>query len=180
MTVRAFLAWDLDQPDRHELVDGLPRAMTGARQRHDRIVVNVIASLHAQLLDRDCRPFTADTAVAVPGGNVRRPDAGVDCGPDDDDALHASDPRLLVEVLSPSTREFDLIEKLEEYRAIERLAAIVLLDPDEPQAILWSRDPAGAPWGHSVLRGLDAVVALPMLGLELRLADLYAKLPFRS
>src|SRR5690348_12021605 len=63
MTAAEFLAWDLGQPGRHELVDGVPSAMTGARQRHDRVVVNLLAALHRQLRGGPCRAFTADTAV---------------------------------------------------------------------------------------------------------------------
>ncbi len=180
MTVAGFLAWDLGQPDRHELVDGVPRAMTGARQRRDRVVVNVLATLHVQLRGRECRAFTADTAVVAGNGNVRRPDAGVDCGPPDDDALSAADPRVLVEVLSPSTREFELIEKLEDYRGIARLLAILLVDPDEARVSLWHREAAGLGWEHAVLRGRDTVVVLPAVGLALPLADNYAGLPFRA
>jgi Uma2 family endonuclease len=107
MTAAQFFDWDPGDDARYELVDGVPVMMTGARRRHDQIVVNGVGELGAKLRGHRCRPFTADTAVRIPNGNIRRPDAGVDCGRFDDDAVHADQPRLVIEVLSPSTRQFD-------------------------------------------------------------------------
>ena len=178
MTAEAFLQWDLDQPDaRHELIDGVPVAMTGARRRHDRIVVNALAELHGRLRGGPCLPFTADTAVRIPDGNVRRPDAGVVCGPDDDNLTYALAPRLVIEVLSPTTRAFDLARKLEEYRSVPSLDYILLVDPDAAEVILWSRDTTRA-WTHTVIEGPESTIDLPALGIALPLADLYAGVSF--
>ncbi|MDA8249576.1 MAG: Uma2 family endonuclease [Rhodospirillales bacterium] len=178
MTADEFLEWDLNQPDaRHELIDGVPVAMTGARRRHDRIVVNGMRELSGRVRGKGCEAFTADIAVRVPNGNVRRPDIGIDCGPADDRMTYAGAPRLLVEVLSPSTRAFDLARKLEEYRSIAGLLYILLVDPDAPEAILWSREP-GQSWQHAVIAGQDATIELPALGLALPMAELYAGIAF--
>ncbi len=174
MGVEQFLQWSANQARRHELVDGLPRMMAGAKRRHDRIVTNLIASLSTQLAGKACEAFTADTAVVIPNGNVRLPDAGVDCGQADDDATRAADPKLVVEVLSPSTRDFDMFGKLDEYKSIESLSYILLIDPDAPQATLWSRDRSGG-WTHATATGLDAVLDLPSLEIVLPLAALYAR-----
>ncbi|WP_077356471.1 Uma2 family endonuclease [Brevundimonas sp. LM2] len=79
MTPDAFLDWCQSQEDRWELVDGMPRMMTGATRRHDRIVVNLIADLHSKLRGKPCQPNTADVAALMLHGNVRRPDVTVDC-----------------------------------------------------------------------------------------------------
>jgi Uma2 family endonuclease len=82
MTQDEFFAWQERQEHLHELVDGIPvlplKMMTGASQRHDRVAVNVIASLHGQLRGGPCRPTTDDLAVRIPSGNVRRPDVTVE------------------------------------------------------------------------------------------------------
>ena len=178
MTAEEFLQWDLDQPDaRHELIDGVPVAMTGARRRHDRIVVNALSQLDVRLRGGPCEAFTPDTAVRIPNGNVRRPDAGVVCGPDDDDLTYAAAPRLVIEVLSPTTRAFDLARKLEEYKSIASLDYILLVDPDMPEVILWSRSGARG-WEHTVVEGLESTIDLPALRITLPLADLYARVRF--
>jgi hypothetical protein len=83
---------------------GLPIAMVRARRAHDRVVVNAIRSPGNQLDGNPCQPFSDDSAVCIPNGNTRRPDVGVDCGQFDPDALAVGSPRLVLEVLSPTTR----------------------------------------------------------------------------
>src|SRR4051794_41129067 len=121
MTPEVFFAWQARQDRNFELVDGSPvlpsKAMTGATLRHDRVTTNAIISLGGQLRRRPCRTETADAAVRMPNGTVRRPDMTVDCGPMQDHAMEAQEPRLVLEVLSPSTMNFDRIRKLEEYRS---------------------------------------------------------------
>lgn len=141
MSQDEFLEWCQFQDAKYELVDGLPVAMAGAKRAHDRIVVNAIISLGIQLRGNPCQPFSGDTAVAIPNGNTRRPDVGIDRGQFNPDALAVDSPRLVIEVLSPSTRTFDMFDKLDEYKTVPGLAHIVLIDPDAPQAIHWWREP---------------------------------------
>jgi Uma2 family endonuclease len=177
MTDDEFLEWDEFQEDRHELVDGMPVAMAGAKRRHDQIVVNTIVSIGGQLGSGQCRVCTADTAVRIPAGNVRRPDVSIDCGTFDDNAAAAEAPTVVIEVLSPSTREFDMFVKLDEYKTVESLTHIILIDPDTPQVIHWARAP-GAAWTIQEIEGLDAQVALTELHVTLPLAVIYAGLTF--
>ena len=111
-SVAEFFAWVELQPDRYELVDGQPlKMMSGAKNVHDDIVVNLIVALGNQLRGRGCRPFTGDGSVETRPGQIRRPDVGVDCGPRDPNAMMAALPKLVVEVLSPSTRDFELVSE---------------------------------------------------------------------
>jgi Uma2 family endonuclease len=178
MTADEFLEWDQFQEGAHELVDGLPVAMAGAKRRHDQIVVNTIISIGGQLGSGRCRVCTDDTAVRIPAGNVRRPDVSIDCGLFDDNASAAEAPTVVIEVLSPSTREFDMFVKLDEYKTVESLTHIILIDPDTPQIIHWTRPSDGA-WTIQEIEGLDSHVTLPELGIILPLAALYAGLTFR-
>jgi Uma2 family endonuclease len=178
MTADEFLEWDEFQESRHELVDGLPVAMAGAKRRHDQIVVNAIVSIGGQLGSGRCRVCTADTAVRIPAGNVRRPDVGIDCGKFDDGAAAADAPVVVIEVLSPSTREFDMFVKLDEYKTVLSLTHIILIDPDTPQVIHWTR-PLGGTWTIQEIESLDSHIALPELDVTLSLAVLYAGLTFR-
>ena len=173
-----FLTWCLDQEEDYELVDGVPVAMPGARQRHDQIVVNVIAELGNQLRGATCRPFSGNTAVRIPNGNIRRPDAGVDCGIFDDQAMAADQPILVVKVLSPSTRAFDMLGKLEEHKTMPNLRHVLLVNPDEPQVLHWMRADGGT-WTHHPHEGLDAAIGLAPPGVTLRLAELYDGLTVR-
>lgn len=179
LSVDAFYAWVSSQELKYELVDGAPVIMmAGASRRHDRIAANAIRVIGNQLRGKDCQPFTSDTFVAIPAGNRRLPGLGVDRGPFDDDAVEAGDPRLVVEILSPTTRAFDRSEKLEEYKTVESLDYILLVDPDSPQVRLFRRN-ADRSWMSNRLAGLDAVLDLPLLSVSLTLAEIYESLSFR-
>jgi Uma2 family endonuclease len=178
MTPEEFYRWPGEEGVRYELVDGIPvKAMTGASRRHYSIVVNALASLAAKLRGSPCRPSTDDIAVAAMNGNIRRPDVSVDCGGMIDTAYEATSPRLVVEVLSPSTRQTDLVRKLEEYKALPSLAYILLVEPDLPRALLWWRAP-GSLWELAQFDGLDGVIDLGAIGTKLAMAELYEDVRF--
>ena len=181
MTAAEFLAWHEGRDDKWELVGGLPvRMMTGATRRHDQVLVNAIAELRSVLRGSRCRPTTADIAVlTAQGANVRRPDVTVDCSSVEGSELQANDPRMIVEVLSRSTRAFDQVQKLEEYKALDSLSYVLFLDTDAPRAKLYFRD-ASRLWDSRDFIGLDSVVELPELGAGLALVDLYDGLAFEA
>lgn len=174
----AFLEWCTFQESRYELVGGVPVAMAGAKRGHDRIVMNTTLAVGNQSRGSPCQPFSADFAVRIPDGNIRRPDFGIDCGPFVPDDLAATDPRVVIEVLSPSTRTFDMIRKLWECRRVPSLRHIILIDPEEPRVLHWSREPDGH-WSDQEAEGLDAVITLADPPITLALRDLYEGLTFR-
>jgi Uma2 family endonuclease len=177
-TETEFFAWLQRQEGRHELVNGVPRAMTGATQRHDRVTINLLLALGQRLRGTPCRTGSSDTAIRIPNKNIRYPDAAVDCGRFDDNARAATEPTLVAEVLSPSTEVFDQTEKLEEYRSVPSLRHILILDPEQPRVRLHTRGADGA-WGSAPFEGLAAEVALTALDISLPLAELYEGLTFR-
>lgn len=154
--------------------------MSGAQRRHDRVVTNAIGALVAKLRDHQCQPGTADLAVKISARKVRRPDVLVDCGPTPEEALYAHHPVLVIEVLSPSTRQTDLIRKLDEYHGVHSLLYILLLEPMEPIGVLHHRAEPGGRWESAAIEGLEANVDLPYLSCRLAFADLYRGLPVES
>jgi len=177
-TVEQFFEWQGRQTERYELVDGFPvRMMAGARNVHDDIVVNLLAELRAQLRGTGCRPFTGDGSIETIPGRIRRPDAGVDCGRRDPNGLKAALPRMVAEVLSPTTRDFDTYDKLPEYQQVESLDYILLVDPNVAYVDVWTRD-ADRSWAHHVAEGLGSTVTMPAIGVTLRLAEIYDGVEF--
>jgi Uma2 family endonuclease len=178
MSLEEFLPWQESQEQRYELVDGQPVAMAGAKQKHDIIVTNALIGIGAKLAGNPCRAFTADQTVVTRSRNGRHPDVGVDCGPIEPESMVATEPRVVLEVFSPSTRSLDQVGKLDEYKGVPSIEHIALVDPDDPAVIVWTRGEDRS-WSHETLHGLDAVLALPAIGVEVHLADLYAGLTFR-
>lgn len=181
MTPDEFLAWQEKQDKLYELVDGLPvlplKMMTGATQTHDRVAVNIIATLHRKLRGGPCRPTTDDLAVRIPAGNIRRPDITVECGEAGRREMTVRDPRVVVEVLSPSTRTFDRFRKLVEYQSIESLQHILLVDTEAPRIDVVTRG-AAAGWSTSQYEGLEAIIELPAIDANLKLADVFEGVVF--
>lgn len=174
-----FLDWRQGQPGRWELVSGQPiQMMAGAKQRHDQVVVNLIVGLRAKLKGGPCRPWTADIAVQIPAGNVRQPDVTIDCGPQEPDRLAATSPTVVFEVLSKSTRAVDQVRKLDDYKLVESMRHIVLIEPDAAKIVMWSRVGANDAWSSVALDGMDAALDLAAVKITLPLADIYDDVVF--
>lgn len=177
MTADEFFVWQQQHEERYELVEGAPvKLMAGASEVHDTIVTNIIASLHQQLLGTPCRPATADLGLRTKIDAVRRPDVTVVCSEPHPDSYEARNPRLAVEVLSPSNRGIPWHRKLEEYRRLDDLRYILLVASDAEQATLIRRDEQG--WTSDELDGRASIVELPSIGCRLRLSDAYRGLSF--
>jgi len=178
MSVEEFYLWQLDQDERYELVDGVPRrlrAMTGASNSHDTIFVNCIIELGNRLKGRPCRVATPDTALRTAIRTTRRPDVTVDGAPPLAKSCESHRPLVVVEILSPSTSKFDRFAKLDEYRRHPTIRHILLVDPDAVAAALYSR-PGGGEWEMTELRGAATVIELAAIDVVLPLGALYDRL----
>ncbi|TFF17865.1 Uma2 family endonuclease [Jiella endophytica] len=176
MTAEEFYAWQLEQDQNYELVDGIPvlpaKAMTGASRRHDIITFNILSLLRQKLRGKPCRPHTDDMTVRNPSGNIRRPDVIVDCKGGPDRSMETGEPRVLFEVLSPSTMAFDRFRKVEEYKTNDSVRVVLLVASESSEVIVWRRDGEGG-WHSEIVEGLDATIALPEIGCELGMAEVY-------
>jgi Uma2 family endonuclease len=177
-TVEEFFSWQEKQAERYELVDGFPvRMMAGARNVHDDMVVNLIGELREQLRGSGCRPFTGDGSIETRPGQIRRSDAGVDCGRRDPNGTKADSPRFAVEVLSPGTRDFDTFEKVEEYKAVDSPQYVLVVEPNAPEAVLWARD-ADRSWHRRMIAGIEREIDMPEIGVTLQMARVYEGVEF--
>lgn len=173
-----YLRFEREAEARHELLDGEIVAMSGASRRHDTVVGNLFASLHAQLraAGRRCRPFTSDMRVrSADSGLYTYPDLSVACGEpefEDEEVDTLLNPTLLVEVLSPSTAAYVRGEKWERYRSITALREYVLIDADRIHVERYERRDDGT-WLFSETADLGATLELPAIGCEVSLSELY-------
>lgn len=152
---------------RHEFYDGEIYGMAGGTPEH----AAVIAALGVQLapqLRKGCRLYSSDLRVRVLAtGLATYPDVTVVCGPserDPESRTHVVNPKVVVEVLSPSTAEYDRRGKLLHYQQIPSLEAAVLVDYEVGRVELWARKDDG--WQHSEY-GAGAVLPLLSIGAEL-------------
>lgn len=176
MTFEDYVAFERAAGVRHEFVRGVPRMMAGGTKRHERISLRAAMELGSRLRGSRCEAFGSNLRIKIPNGNVRYADASVDCGRGTDLDLAATEPVLVVEVLSPSTTWFDQTRKLEDYKAVPSMRTIILLSQTAMLANLHRR--AGEAWVSSIVEGADAVIVLPDLEIELPLATLYEGVVF--
>lgn len=170
MTVEAFLAWEAEQEERYELVDGRPVAMTGGTLAHDIVRLGIGAELRARLREASCRAHM-DVKISCPTGNIRYPDASVDCSPLEPRSLVQSEPRHVFEVLSPSTRATDFLIKVRDYESVRSIRTYVILWQDEPRSRLHRRVAGGLSVEEIV--GLDGSIALFDPNVVLPMAAIY-------
>ena len=174
LSIEEFLAWEEGEPLRYELVSGQPMAMAGGTAAHDLVRMNIAASLHSELRGTPCRT-TLDIKVICPTGNVRYPDIAVDCGPFSPKSQVASEPRIAIEVLSPSTRATDFIVKLKDHESLASIETCLIVWQDQPRVAIFRRKDAGLV-SEDIHEGRDTIVDLPSIGAALSLADIYAGL----
>ncbi len=99
------------------------------------------------------------------------PDGMIICVPVPGDALFTDSPSVIIEVLSPTTRRIDEVQKFRDYITIPTLETYILAETESPILTLHRRDGAG--FRRESLAGLDAILDLPEAGITIPLADLY-------
>jgi Uma2 family endonuclease len=177
MTLAEFLEWEERQPMRYEF-DGIgPVAMTGGTYGHSTIQGNLATALGGRLRGKRCRFHGSDLKFQVAEGHVRYPDGMVLCSPVDRTATVVYDPVVVFEVLSPSTARDDRIVKAREYQATPSVQRYVMLEQDGVSATVYAR--SGETWTHEILIA-DSILALPEIGVELPLAELYDGIVFET
>lgn len=129
MTLTDFLAWENEQPERHEFLRGEILAMAEGTARHNRVVLNLASRIGDHLDGTPCQVFAESMKVQLADG-VLYPDVMVTCGKTEaGDEQSVTHPRLIVEVLSPGTRGYDKRDKFIHYRTLASLREYVLIDP---------------------------------------------------
>jgi Uma2 family endonuclease len=177
MTLAEFLEWEERQELRHEF-DGVgPVAMTGGTFAHAAIQRNLAYALTGRLRGKPCQFVGSDLKFQVAEGHIRYPDGMILCSRIDRSAKIVLDPVVIFEVLSPSTTRTDRLVKAREYEATASVQRYVMLEQDSLGATVYTRSRES--WTHDILIA-DSVLALPEIGVELSLAELYEGLAFED
>lgn len=177
LSVSEYLAGERDADVRHEYVDGQVYAMAGASDRHNRIAGNIFSRLNSHLDGDECEPFISDMKIKVDDALYYYPDVVVTCDPPGGDAYFRTQPRLIVEVTSPTTERVDRTEKLHAYKSIESLQEYVLVSQDATLIEIHRRAPEGE-WTRELLTAPHEQLTLASVGLSISLSDVYRNVRF--
>ena len=168
-----YLAWEANQPVKHEYLAGEVFAMAGGSDAHVTVSLNLASALRAHLRGTPCRTYIADMKLRVAAADAYfYPDVFVTCSAADaQQPLAKAEPVLVAEVLSPSTEAFDRGGKFAAYRSLPSLQEYLLIDPDRRSVEVYRRDASG----HWVLYPYsgDEVLELVSVHLSLPLAQVF-------
>jgi len=172
----AFRRWLVEREGRFELENGRVIDVTAGSKNHNRLISNFLFELRSRLDADTWTVLASDMAVEI-GDSVRFPDLVVERLDAPGGPLAADEPRLLVEVLSPSSVGRDMRTKAAEYTQLTTVSVYVVASQDEPRLWVWQRDAATGvfPAEPVEIAGLEenVTVAFSGLSMALPLAALY-------
>jgi Uma2 family endonuclease len=174
MTPEEYLASEMASPVKREYVEGRVYVMSGARNAHNDIAINLVSAFRARVRGTGCRAISSDVKVRIRLGGQTRfyyPDAGITCQPNPRSDTFEDHPAVIAEVLSPSTRRIDEGEKRDAYLSIRSLQLYLLIEPGRPFVTAYRRTETG--FTREEYQGMEAVIALPEPAAPLPLAEVY-------
>ena len=173
-TIAEYVAIEDQSSVRHEFANGEILAMAGGTPEQAALAAAVVTLLGGQLRGKNSRVYSSDLRLRVlETGVATYADASVVCGDverDPTSPTHVTNPAVVVEVLSPTTQNYDRGEKREHYQRIPSLQAYVLVESDRRQLEIYGRQ--GGAWSHETLGERD-VATLTAIGCSLSVRELY-------
>jgi Uma2 family endonuclease len=159
---------------KYEYIDGHIYAMSGGNTDHATIAINMIAALRSHLRGKTCKVFNSDVKVQPfePEDPSYLPDVTVTCNPEDykRGSTVIRSPRLIAEVLSPSTERIDRGKKLRDYRVCPSVEEYVIISTRYQQVEIFYR--TGEVWTYRQFTAGQEVTLISM-DLTLPISSIY-------
>ncbi|QEC51524.1 Uma2 family endonuclease [Anseongella ginsenosidimutans] len=186
MTAEEYLEWERGQEFKHEYHDGEIVVMQGAALNHNYVNMNLIGPIAMHLRDKPCDVFANDLRTEAKAANsYYYPDIAIVCGePDSPDEKRdmICNPAVVIEVLSPSTRFYDIHRKKPSYMLLPSLKEYIMVDSTSVMVNTIRKKPADSlesgAWESDVLKDLSGQLTIPTIGLSIPLSEIYRKVDF--
>lgn len=183
-TPEEYLELERNSARRHEFIDGEIFGMAGESLPHSQICINLAGETREKLKGKDCQALSPNMKVrAESKGMFAYPDLTIVCG---DPIFHDRqrdvllNPKVIFEVLSPSTERFDQTKKFFRYRReLNDLTDYILIYQDTPFIEHHEKQPDGR-WIHNAADGLDDVLRIDSIDIELSLREIYDRVDFKN
>jgi Uma2 family endonuclease len=177
-SVEEYLKIDEDSYEaRYEYIDGDIRMLAGGTNNHSKIAGNITTILNNLLSESTCSVYTSDGRVQLSASRYVYPDITVSCDEreqgDDKTLLY---PRLIVEILSPSTEAYDRSNKLRYYRECPTIQEYMLVDTQQPFIEVFRREENNF-WTYRAFES-DDIVELACLDVRFPVSEAYRKVKF--
>ena len=175
-SIQEYLEMEKDSLEKHEYYKGEIFAMAGAGARHNIISVNILIALGTALKGKSCRPYGSDMRINIPENSFfTYPDISIICGeiiPSEEDEDTATLPTVIIEILSPSTKNYDRGEKFMLYRAIPALKEYILVDSESIHVEHFAINNAGL-WQLEEHNKVVEKIMIESLNIQLLIQDVY-------
>ncbi len=174
VTIAEYLQLEAEAPFRSEWINGQIVAMAGGTETHALICSNVTTELSLRLRGSQCRVYGSDMMTrTAPEGIHTYPDATVVCGPSRVSSdIVLLNPKIIVEVLSKSSENYDRGEKFVKYRDIESFEDYLLVSQTEALVEHHHKEAPGV-WMMREYKGLDQAIRLDSVGIALPVTEIY-------
>jgi Uma2 family endonuclease len=175
ISIEEYLSFERDSQEKHEYYKGEVFAMSGAGPRHNIIFSNLFISIGNLLKGKSCFPYGSDMRLHIPENTLfTYPDISIYCREVNDDLEddNAINPTVLIEILSPSTRDYDRGGKFKLYREIPTLKEYVLVDTDSILVEVFRINQSGH-WELEEYKSPDTVLQFTSLSISVTLKDIY-------
>ncbi|MGI8468302.1 MAG: Uma2 family endonuclease [Pyrinomonadaceae bacterium] len=175
-----YLEFERAAKRKHEFIGGEIAAMAGASERHNIIASNLFLGLGLQARKNSCRTFASDMRVKAKQGNYYYPDIVISCGErnfEDGKRDVLLNPKVVVEMLSKSTKLKDRNEKFDSYTVLETITDYILIEQDETRVEHYTRA-EGEDWRLRVLREPEEILNLASINCQISLAEIYNEVEF--
>jgi Uma2 family endonuclease len=173
VSVEDYLAAEAASDVRHEYLGGLVYAMAGETTDHNQIVGNLYFAIRQHLKGKPCRLYTTDIRVNFDLRNDEYfyyPDVIVTCDRRDHHKRFVRHPKLIIEVLSESTKRVDKRKKFFAYTSMPSLEEYILVEPAAREATVFRRADG---WKATKVSGARTMLPLKSLKLALVLSAVY-------
>ena len=179
-TFEEYLAWEEQQLEKHEFFQGEVFAMAGTTFDHGRIIANLHLSIGKQIDKTGCQSNGPELKVQCPTGLCTYPDVVVVCDNpkfSEDKKLVLLNPRVIFEVLSPSTMSYDRGDKFLNYQSISSLQHYCLVSQNRSLVEVYSRQEHDD-WKYTPYQQGEFELTGSHAALVLALADIYQGIEF--
>lgn len=177
ISIEEYLEGEETSDIKYEYIDGEVYAMAGTSDRHNIITGNLFANLWSHLRDSNCRPFMESMKVRVAPEVFYYPDVLVSCEENPESPFYRDEPVLIVEVISPSTKQIDRREKLRAYQQMPSVIEYVIVEQEKISVEIHRRQPNGN-WITYFYTRTDTEFTLESVDLTLQLSEVYRRVTF--
>ena len=174
LSFEEYLQWEQETGEKHEFFQGEIFAMAGASVRHNIVFKNLFFRLAGKLEGKPCQPYGSDLRIHIPQNTLYTyPDISVICKDIlDENPDGVTEPTILVEILSPSTKSYDRGDKFRLYRDIPTLKEYILVDSESVSIESFRINKQGH-WELEEHRNSADVLQIPSLNISLPFSDIY-------